>query len=252
MFFNSLKEQGQETYYLIEDNLVKTQSYSQIKQELLFQKIAETKSLKGFVLTTVIKEGLKILPSLFYKPEKFIKEYGIGKSFINKEKLALEDISTYKGMSYEKKGDDKILTQLNFSLIPLFDSKNGYTIIQLDSFRHNRSAVKLKKGNKGQQKVNMRISLGFKYFDSNNLSREYKIAPLIIKGISPGKQYELGTEVPLQLIPPMNVIQEVEVRITEVNMRKKYWDKLLKVYDDNREKIEGTILKIIEEKEKAS
>ncbi|MBL4662376.1 MAG: hypothetical protein JKY22_02175 [Flavobacteriaceae bacterium] len=234
-------------HYYIEDNHKKEVMLSTINEIILLDSDSDPEAfiiLPSSMTSILITELVKNLPKLFYNQNKYIKEYGASYSlFGNTSKKPI------KSFTYEKTGIDSnknkvIISQLKFKVKDL-SYLNKYRLITLSNFIINYTPVKLSKKNKF---VNLVAEITLHYYDANHIKKELKLSPITIKNIIPNN-FSNPNPNPKnnysQLIPPIENIENIELKLTEVNSRKKDWDKWLEIFDNNKDKITNLLKELI-------
>ncbi len=210
----------------------------------------------AIVMSTIVPYVVKKIPTLFYKPENFIKAYGTTLQY-PETPIALG--AGMKGESfdlvYKKEGvktgqvdnnDPSIISSLKFRFDPIQNnSLPGYFAVSLIAYRFEATQVKLKSEH---QKINAVVELVFHYFDVQHQKQEFTFTPIKIEEISLPKTQDFlvkGSANVLQIVPPMPIIESLTLRITEVNTRKKDWDKWLELYNAKEGELSNYLLQVI-------
>lgn len=224
------------------------------KKDSLTNKASLVKSLQGQILAQVIPVILNNISKLVYKPQKFAKSHGAKFNLIkqnkNKPKEFSHIINTLndKNLTYARycknRKDSVVNLAINFSLHNL-EKDTKFKILKLDNYIYNFTDVKLK--NK-HHKVNLLIQITVKSFDDKGLLQEVELDPIEINNAIPRGKYTNPVFVKNQIfryIPIVNKIESISFTVNEVNARKKTWDKWAKMFDDNKDKIQSTIIEQI-------
>jgi len=255
-------------YYFQNQKVTKIKKYA--KQELMFSKtfierenekkdsVASIAPLVTYVATNfLVPYAVKNVPKLFYKPEKYIKEHGKNYSFLNDKNNNLENSFNYqKAMTYKtvlydtinnKLIEDEALN-LNFNIVQIEvnrqNTKDTFSYLELVKYSYKYSPVKLK-GAAG--KVNLLVEVNFQYFDYNGQLQTHKTQPISISEKVPdGKESFKNQKKNITVLPKMTFVTGVEVKVTEVNSRKKDMDKWLEFYTSNNDKLQSFLVKKIE------
>lgn len=256
-------QKEQSLFYAVKDQKATTYFFSDVNQSIRFQPIEDTEleafisgGIAAIVVSSVIPYVVKKVPMLFYRPEHFIKEYG---TTIRYPKTPLTLDAVAKGgsfhMLYLKEGlrtgpgpnvDSLVICGLKFRFDPIQDDTlPGYFAVSLTGYEFEATQVKLKPGH---QEINAVVGIVFSYFDAQNHKREFALTPINIQKISPPVAHELeedGNTDKLQIVPPMTIIESIQISITEVNTRKKDWDKWLELYHENEGKLSNYLLQVL-------
>ncbi len=214
----------------------------------------------GFILKPVAKHIVNNLADIIYKPEKFAKNNSANYSLLGKPTHAKTSIfdnkmliySNYSELPSSKDSKEQVSflknnLLLNFSFHDHEKSQNRFKILQLDEYLFNYTSVKLKRKH---HKVNILIDIKISYFDYDGLLQSYNLKTIEIENAIPkGKSSDLQTpkEKVRRYIPIVHPIESISISVNEVNTRKKVWDKWLKIYTDNKDKINDFIADKIDE-----
>jgi hypothetical protein len=224
-------------HYFIEGNQSKEETLSEVNEFILLKSDSDPGEAAFLPppLTSVILDGLmKYLPKLFYNPNKYIKEYGVSHPLFQDEHQKFIESFTYEKTGVNSKKETVSISQLKFEVKDI-SYLNNYKVITLSNFKINRSPVKLSSKNKF---VNLVAEITLYYYDVNHAKKELKLLPLKVKNIVPGSSITASSTInSSQIIPPINNIEKIELKLTEVNSRKKDWDKWLELYDTNKDKL---------------
>lgn len=214
-------------------------SASKITTKCLDSSIITTKSITATLGTLAIKYAFKNVSKLFYNPEKFIKTHGTNLKLYNKTNIL--DFNTYKCIIYEKKNKQKNFMSLNFSLNDINFNGKSYKTINLDSFLYQYTNVKLK--NK-HHTINIVAEIVVTYFNNTGEVVALELDPFILSGYTPkGEDAITNTYTDIsRILPTNNTITAIKIKVSEVNTRKKDWDKFLKLFNDNKEKAQTFII----------
>ena len=245
------------TYYYKENNEVKEIGRVNPKSILVFEpelKALLTPADKNKDLTTqaavfLVKQIIDKVGSLIYKPEKFSKSNSAKKQLISlNESTKIESLDNEKliYLSVTEKPKNNQLSQiLHFSIHNNPDKKN-FKILKFDSYFYRYTSVKLKKRH---HKVNLLIDLQVSYFDDDGLLQKIDLESIELNNIIPKGSETKLTKVEQDIfryIPTKFQIESIKITVNEINARKNVWDKWLKLYNDNKDKIKETIVDKIE------
>lgn len=201
--------------------------------------ILTTKSITSTVATLAIKYAFKNVSKLFYNPEKFIKTHSANFKLYNSSNIL--DFNTINCITYLKQSKEKDFMSLNFSLNSIKFNGKSYKSINLESFLYKYTNVKLK--NK-HYKVNIVAEIVVNYFNKNGELVTLELDPFILSGYTPKGEAAVTNKYAeiSRIIPTENAITNIKIKVSEVNTRKKDWDKFLKLFNDNRDKAQTFIL----------
>tara|TARA_R110002167_G_scaffold247308_7_gene452911 strand:- start:1771 stop:2610 length:840 start_codon:yes stop_codon:yes gene_type:complete len=247
---SSISQNASTKYYYcnVNKNVAKTKSFKHDIKQSLYIKIKEKKSsedikassaIVSFVVGTLMPYVINKVPRLFYNPKKYMKDYGTDLSLLT-NKDSIIPFNSITSIIYEKKSDSTLLTQLQFTVTD-YSSNPNFRRIELTKGIFNYTPVKLKGS---FFKTNAVISIVLNYYDEKSKKSEIRLEPIKLEGIIPGKSYELKKIV--QLIPKVHLMESIQIEISEVNNRKKDWDKWLELYNDNQDKLKDYLLGLIE------
>jgi len=213
----------------------------------------ETEALSlapSFILSTVVPILFKQVGKWFYNPKNYIKEYGAVHSFYDSKsgfkKLPTTGKITIKTTGKLPDNVEREISRFTFELDSILN-KNGYYQIALSEGYLNYTPVKLKSNHK---KVNVVLEMKFIFYDSQDFKREYSLNPIKLSEVCAISGKKNGNEIKIekklyQIIPRMNVLESVQLKVTEINSRKKDWDKWLEFYNKNEGKISSFVLEKI-------
>lgn len=236
---SQLLSQNNETkFYSQNGTKVSEEILSNIEEVILIEDNSKPKpKVKAFlppIVGSAIPYLVKYLPKLFYNPKKYIKE-----SQTNYSLFGVAAKKPLNSFSYEKTGKNSkdlttTISKLDFTVTDLPYLPN-YKLIDLASYHFAYTPVKLSNKNKS---VNLVAEITLYYYDAKNVRQELKLSPITIKNIVPKKGSKATSADGLrQVIPPMDNIENIELKLTEVNARKKDWDKWLERFENNQDKL---------------
>jgi hypothetical protein len=247
-------------YYYQNQKVTKIKKYA--KQELIFSKtfierenkkkdsIASIPPLVSYVATNfLVPYVVKNVPKLFYKPEKYIKEHAQNSSLIESGETFNEAKSiSYKNIVFDtingKIQEDQALI-INFKIGQIQNERiNDIRYLDLVNYGYKYSPAKLK-GTK--DKINLIVEVLFQYIDSNGDIQTYKTNPISLLNQVPNGKIELiNKKANITILPKMVFVTDVQIKVSEVNSRKKNMDKWLEFYTDNKDKLQSFLVKKIE------
>ncbi|MGB5818253.1 MAG: hypothetical protein WBG90_02120 [Saonia sp.] len=257
-------QQKESPFYRIEKgDKIHTTSFTDITESLQFEERSQEDSIpkpfSGILSSLVVNELVPLLikkvPNLFYRPEKFIKEYGTSLDYFEIESQSPSIKNWDKvNLVYVKEGiqtdfpgqKEMALSKFEFQIDAMegHDLK-GYSTLALSAYEVIHTPVKLRAKH---NKVNIVIQITFHYFDDLDNKKAHQLQSIHMYGITPSevKILDMDTVVQhMQIIPPMKIIEKIDVKITEVNTRKKDWDKWLELYNANQGKLNDYFLEIV-------
>lgn len=211
-------------------------------------------NIKYEFIKTAVKLIVTNISKLVYKPTKFAKSQSSKLKFITLKKDSIPQFNysidtlnnkNFRYVNYCKNRKDSVINlALNFSLHKL-ENKTNFKILKFNNFKYNFTSVKLK--NK-HHKVNLIIEITVKSFNKKGELYEYTIDPIQIKNAVP--RGESSKVIPiiddvLRYIPIENKIESISIIVNEVNTKKKTWDKWLEIFNDNKDKIQSTVIEQI-------
>ncbi|CAL2076859.1 hypothetical protein [Tenacibaculum sp. 190524A05c] len=198
----------------------------------------------------IIKQVINHIGSVIYKPEKFAKENSAEQKFISLKtttdfkKLHNEKLYYF---NYSEKPDSKkvVIDSMNqtfeFSIYknPINDK---FKILKFDGYLYKYTGVKLKKKH---HKVNLLLNFKVNYFDEDGFLQSMDLKTIELNKITPEGPKAKFTPTKddiYRFIPTKYQIESIQLTVNEVNARKKTWDKWLKLYNDNKDKIKDAIV----------
>ncbi|CAM1373615.1 hypothetical protein [Tenacibaculum xiamenense] len=252
------------THYYVNQNSIEYIGRVNTKSELklkpvesrdsIIESINNKTNFIGIILKPVAKLVINKLADIIYKPEKFAKNNSANYSLLDEPTHAKTSVFDNKTLIYsnyselpgrkESKESGHFLKNnllLNFSFHDHEKSQNRFKILQLEEYLYNYTSVKLKRKH---HKVNILIDIKVSYFDNDGLLQSYNLKTIEIDNAIPkGKSSKLQTpkEKVRRYIPIVHPIESISISVNEVNARKKVWDKWLKLYTDNKDKINDFI-----------
>ena len=246
-------QNGETYYYLDSKNKVKKIEMDGVKESItLIEAPKSFGAVATSILPDVLKFGLKNLPKLIYNPEKYVATYGSEVKLFDKTNDSLINYFGLSGFKYNKMVNGNTLVQLDFGIIPPFGDDIVYSGLELQSVTHNFSAAKLRNGGKNQNKVNLLVDVTISYFDSKGEKQKIELKSYMLNNHLPKNGKAILFDSPqMEIFSFKNLafVESIKVSITEANARKKYWDKLLKEYDNNKDKIQEALLELIKKED---
>lgn len=251
------QEGANKHYYVDTAKDIKNVYFDEIKDSIALtenkESIAAFGGLSGAIMGIVIGELVPILVEkvglLAYNPKNYISEYGTGYLF---EFNALQNASAIDKLIYTRMGvsnnSKHIISTFKFDLKPISESDadnlQAYTALALEEYQSNYTQVKLKNNGK---KTNIVAAVTMVYFDQQDKKQELNLQPYKLSGIIPegsnGQIILIDEEKRnYQIIPPMKFIESITVKITDVNDRKKDWDKYLELFNGQKGNISGFLI----------
>ena len=245
-------------YYFKDDKVKKIKKYNRqelsINDSIVERKPKDEKANTPAVITYLATNFLvpyvvKNVPKLFYKPEKYIKEHAQNSSLIESgEKFNEAKSISYKNIVFdtingEIKEDEALI--INFKIGQIQNERvNNLRYLDLVNYGYKYSPAKLK-GPK--DKINLIIEVLFQYIDSNGDIQTYKTNPISLMNQVPNGKIELiDKKTNITILPKMVFVTDVQIKVSEVNSRKKNMDKWLEFYTDNKDKLQTFLVKKIE------
>ncbi|CAL2084091.1 hypothetical protein [Tenacibaculum sp. 190524A05c] len=208
------------------------------------------KSLESQVAIFVIKQVINYLGSAIYKPEKFAKENSAEQKFISLKTST--DFKKFDGeklfyFNHSEKPDSKNVVIDSINQIFAFSIHNNpnnekFKILKFDGHLYKYTAVKLKRKH---HKVNLLLNFKVNYFDDNGFLQSIDLRTIELNKITPEGPKAKFTPTKddiYRFIPTKYQIESILLTVNEVNARKKTWDKWLKWYNDNKDKIKDAIV----------
>ncbi len=115
---------------------------------------------------------------------------------------------------------------------------DGYHYLGLKAYHLAQSWSKI---NAPNNRINYVLDIGFYYFDDNDKAQEFHINPLLLEAQTVGSERVEIQKVNFQVIPKMKVLQNIQVRVREINARTQNWNRYLELYQSNQ----GTISRFL-------
>ncbi|SEC93436.1 hypothetical protein SAMN04489761_4011 [Tenacibaculum sp. MAR_2009_124] len=258
------------THYYINGNNVeyigriKTKSELKLKsikvKDSLIEAINNKSNFIGIIIKTLAKLVVNKLADVVYKPERFAKNNSANCFLLDEQKGKNDNIFNKKLLIYSNHSElpssknpngqvnfIKNNLLLNFTFDDYKNFKNRFKVLLLDSYLYNFTSVKLKRKH---HKVNILIDITVSYFDYDGLLQSHDLKTIEIDNAIPkGKSSELQIpqEKVRRYIPIVHPIESISISVNEVNTRKKVWDKWVKIYTDNKDKINDFVADKIDE-----
>lgn len=231
-------------YYSVDNKEIKPSSFKKTsKNEISFNSLSEDEeaaSVQFIVSKIVVPFVFNNISKLFYKPENYIKEHSAKKSLIN-EKNIVNDLNKKNNIVYTKtiknlKGSEEKSLILEFNIEDVYTEKedliDNFRLIKLSSYQLNYTNAKI---TNSSSKINIIGEIIIKYVDEFCEYKTYKTDPFTIAGIQPnGEKKSLEKTGATYPLPKMKYATSIEIKITEVNSKKKHMDKWLETYTKNK------------------
>ena len=210
----------------------------------------KNKSLKTQLVVAAIKLGINVVSSLVYKPKKFEQSNSAKQPMITmKESIEFKKINNEKiyYFNYIEKPNSNTIVKDSINQIFAFSIHNNpdndkFKILKFDSYLYKYSGVKLKRKH---HKINLLFDFKVSYFDENGFLKSIDLESMELEGLTPkgesSKMVIVKKDV-FRYIPTKYQIESIKLTVNEVNARKKTWDKWLKLYNDNKDKIKDAIV----------
>ncbi|GGD05207.1 hypothetical protein [Hyunsoonleella pacifica] len=248
-------QNGEIYYYLDSKNKVQKIEVNDVKESItLIENPKSFGAAATSILPDALKFGLKNLSKLIYNPKKYVATFGSEVKLFEKSNDSLINYFGLSGFTYKKVIGGNALVQLDFDIIPPFGKDIIYSGVELQSVTHNFSAAKLKNGSKNQNMVNLIVDVTISYFDNNGEKQKIELNSYTLNNHLPKNRGAIIFDSPqMEIFNFKNLafVESIEVRITEVNARKKYWDKLLEEYDNKKDKIQEALLELIKKEDES-
>ncbi|TRX58751.1 hypothetical protein FNH22_12810 [Fulvivirga sp. M361] len=242
--FNQARPQEASTFYKVVGNDVKKETLKGIEESLNFS--PDKKALgASLIIGTLLPHLIDLAPKLFYNPKKYMKESGVDVSLLKtaKANYEIQKFDAIKTITYEKMSGATTITRLDFKLSDIEHTVlKGSRAIELSNAVFNLTPVKLKAKHK---KTNVIIEITLNYYDKDKKMHSFSLNPIELKNVTPGQAYTLKGKY-IQIIPEMEAVENIKIKVTEVNSRKKDWDKWLEWYKGNKDDLEKIITDLIE------
>ncbi|AUC14793.1 hypothetical protein BTO06_06390 [Tenacibaculum sp. SZ-18] len=202
----------------------------------------------------IVKEVINHIGTVVYKPEKFAKENSAEQKFISLKTTIdfkkLDNEKLYYFNHSEKPDSNKIVIDsmnqtFEFSIHNNPDN-DQFKILKFDGYLYKYTGVKLKKKH---HKVNVLLDFKVNYFDEDGFLQSIDLKTIELKKITPGGAKAKFTPTKndiYRFISTKYQIASIQLTVNEVNAKKKTWDKWLKLYNDNKDKIKDAIVDQIE------
>ncbi|WP_298896806.1 hypothetical protein [uncultured Psychroserpens sp.] len=256
LFFNS---HSQSTFYSLENNKVKSIKKNESTSIIQFvdneddnNKDAFTTFLFNNLLFPLVRDNIS---KLFYNPKKFIYEQAGFHSFIEydhgsprlKSDFNNQDLIYFQQYIFDFKDNNNApinpikAIELSFKIEKTAannaQSDQTINLLSLAKAELNYSGAKIKNNKK---EINLIVEVLFNYYDSYGELRAFKTEPYNISKISANGSQNTITD-KKQILPNMKIVTSVQIKVTEVNSRKKDLDKWLELYTENKDKIQSFI-----------
>lgn len=239
-----------EIFYTIENNDVQKEQFSDIVHELKF-KTDDKNSAEAFTLGWA---GLaaKLIPllvdgasKLFYNPDNFNKEYFANYSFFDSSGY-FKKINPDATLVLEQTGENdlgkrQLINRFEFEL-GVVKNVEGYHFLGLKAYNLPYSWSKL---SSTENRMNYIIDISFYYFDDDDKAQEFHINPILLDAQVVGAQGKEIRNTNFQVIPKMKVLQNIQVRVREINAKTQNWNRYLELYQSNQDNISRFLIRAI-------
>ena len=252
------QENGEKHFYVNPSEEIKTAHFEQIKDTIVFTEntdgintlLGVSSAIVGVIIGELVPILVEKVGLLAYNPKNYISEYGTTYLL---ELNALRDTRTLDKIVYARSGirnysNDTIISKFKFDLKAVSKSTSNniqaYRAIALEEYQSSYTRVKLKNSD---NKTNIVANVTLVYFDEQDKKQELNLQPYKLGGVIPrgrnSKTISIGPEKRnYQIIPPMKFIETVSIKITEVNDRKKDWDKYLELFNTQKGNISSFLI----------
>ena len=233
-----------ENYYSYQEGRIAIVARTGVTDTLIFhadakEDFAVTSGAISLVLGTLVPKLVENVPRLFYNPEHYIKE-----SLATKSCLYRDGSHTRLGelhhIAYKKMAGEVPLAILNFTIGDIFMEK-GYLDIVLESAKINETAVRLKPQH---HDLNIVVEVFFHYYNAQQQKLVHAVEPFVLNNMATGP-YHAPKSQKIRLIPKFELLERIDVKVTEVNARKKDWDAYLSFYQEHSGQLAGYLLGLI-------
>lgn len=239
-----------ETYYTIKNNAVVKTEISDIQRNIIFEsKVKETEealsSTLGVLATNLIPLLFDGASKLFYNPDNFNKEYFTSYSFFDAtghfKTLDTASILVFEQRGKNEQGTTTLINRFEFELGNV-KNVDGYLYLGLKAYELPHSWSKL---NAPNNQMNYVLDIGFYYFDDNDKAQEFHINPLLLDAQTVGSERVEIQNVNFQVVPKMKVLQNIQIRVREVNAKTQNWNRYLELYQSNQGNISRFLIRAV-------
>lgn len=239
-----------ETFYTTKNNAVVKTAFSDIQRNITFESKTEDNeealsSALGVLATNLIPLLFDGASKLFYNPDNYNKEYFASYSFFDPAGH-FKIINPNSTLVFEQTGKNEMgkTTRINRLEFELGRVKNvdGYLYLGLKAYELQYSWSKL---NAPNNQMNYVLDIGFYYFDDNDKAQEFHINPLLLGSQTIGASRVQIADVNFQVIPKMKVLQNIQIRIREVNAKTQNWNRYLELYQSNQGTVSRFLIRAI-------
>ena len=249
----TVNAQIKKKFYSIEKGKIKsTDAHHSISKIKLLKtapkennKFLENVNIPKFLINEIIFPLIiKNLSKVFYNPKKYVKEHAASLSFL-KDLSVQSPFTETTFIQYEREifntkndtiGKTTLSALFQIDKIKVNDSLNEFVdYISINNLNYYYSDVKIKSNAK---EVNLIFQIIFKYLDQDHNTKEFKITPFSISKIKPEKtKVEIDNHSKQKkLLPKMYIITKMQIKVSEINSKKKHMDQWFKLYSDNQKK----------------
>lgn len=239
-----------EIYYTIDNGEVQKSQFSDLKRNITFE--YETYESQEALTIGIGILANKLIPllvdgasKLFYNPDNFNKEYFSSYSFFNASsgftKLDPNSTLVFKQTGKNDKGENELINTFQFE-IGSVQNVDGYYYLGLKSYHIRHCWSKLSTPN---NKINYILDLSFYYFDDYDKSQEFHLNPILLDNQIVGENQLVIEAVNYQVIPKMKILQNIQLRIREINAKTQNWNRYLEHYQNNQDEISAYLIRAI-------
>lgn len=241
--FSPLNAQSQ-NYYSYQNGRIVMGMRSGVTDTLIFhsdvnEDFAVTSGAISLVLGTLVPKLVENVPKLFYNPEHYIKESLASRSCLHRDG-STTGLGELQHIQFKKMAGAEPLAILNFAIGDIFLEK-GYLNIALESAKINETAVRLKPQN---HTLNVVVEVFFHYYNAQQQKLVHTVEPFVLNNVVTGP-YHSPKDQKIRLIPKFALLERIDIKVTEVNARKKDWDAYLSLYQEHSGKLSGYLLGLI-------
>lgn len=255
IFITFGEAQDKETYFHVgNDSKIISIGEKYSKSEINFSSVKPAAigggAVGSFLVTKIILPIIfDNISTLFYNPDKYIKENNAAYSFIDFNSYKIKTpLNSHQAFSFIKTiydsktgnvlNNPKKAIEATFNLRHISNGNQKMTILELNSFDYNFTSVKLK--SKGK-KVNLIFEITVNYINTLNEVKTLNLQPVNLNRLSPNgsKNTNLSKDKIHLVLQNLYFIQSISMKVTEVNSRKKDMDKWLELYTKNKDKIQS-------------
>lgn len=233
-----------ENYYSYQNGRIVVGMRSGITDTLIFHTDAKedasvASGAVSLVLGILVPKLVENVPRLFYNPENYIKESLAAKSCLHHDGSHTR-LGELHHIQYKKMAGEVPLAIFNFTIGDMFMEK-GYLDISLESAKINETAVRLKPM---YHDLNVVVEVFFHYYNAQQQKLVHAVEPFVLTDMATGP-YHAPKDQKIRLIPKFELLERIDIKVTEVNARKKDWDAYLSFYKEHSGQLAGYLLGLI-------